>query len=47
MTVGVENLLDEDYVTYYSQTLTGGSANNDNYFAGRGRTLTVRYRWDF
>jgi iron complex outermembrane recepter protein len=47
VSVGVENLADKYYITYFSQTQTGASADNTNYFAGRGRTLTLRYRLDF
>lgn len=47
VSVGVENLLDRRYISYYSQTLTGSTATVDNYYAGRGRTLTVRYRFAF
>lgn len=47
VSVGIENLLDKRYITYFSQTLTGVNASNDNYFAGRGRTLSVRYRYEF
>ncbi|WP_447956111.1 TonB-dependent receptor [Vreelandella sp. EE7] len=42
--VGVANLLDEQYVTYYSQSAL---VNDERYFAGRGRTLTLGYRLDF
>ncbi|PRY66618.1 iron complex outermembrane receptor protein [Vreelandella songnenensis] len=42
--VGVANLLDEQYVTYYSQSAL---VNDERYFAGRGRTLTLGYRVDF
>ncbi|ARU58256.1 TonB dependent receptor [Oleiphilus messinensis] len=42
-TLGIENLLDEQYITYFSQTLT--YVNNTTYFAGRGRTVTVK--WDY
>lgn len=44
MTVGVENLLNEDYFTYYSQSARIG---DDQYFKGRGRTLTVGYQVSF
>ncbi|EPC02207.1 hypothetical protein L861_15980 [Litchfieldella anticariensis FP35 = DSM 16096] len=44
MSVGIENLLDKDYFTYYSQTARGG---DDQYFQGRGRTFTVGYQLDF
>lgn len=47
LSIGVENVLDKHYITYFSQTLTGASASNDDYFAGRGRMLTARYRLDF
>ncbi|MBL4741968.1 MAG: TonB-dependent receptor [Idiomarina sp.] len=41
--VGVENLLDEFYFTYYAQTVGPDSRN----FAGRGRTVSFNwnYRW--
>ncbi|RUO45627.1 TonB-dependent receptor [Idiomarina aquatica] len=41
--VGVENLLDEFYFTYYAQTVGGDTRN----FAGRGRTVSFNwnYRW--
>ncbi|MCP1313111.1 MULTISPECIES: TonB-dependent receptor [unclassified Halomonas] len=44
MDVGISNLLDEQYVTYYSQSAL---VNDERYFAGRGRTLTLGYRLDF
>ncbi|WP_252107020.1 MULTISPECIES: TonB-dependent receptor [unclassified Halomonas] len=44
MNVGVSNLLDEQYVTYYSQSAL---VNDERYFAGRGRTLTLGYRLEF
>jgi iron complex outermembrane receptor protein len=47
VSAGLENLFDRRYVTYYSQTLTGANADNFNYFAGRGRTLSLRYRVTF
>ncbi|HEY0946696.1 MAG TPA: TonB-dependent receptor [Opitutaceae bacterium] len=47
LSLGVENVFDQHYITYYSQTLDGSNANNFNYFAGRGRTLSVRYRFAF
>ena len=39
VTVSVSNLLDEQYITYYSQA---GTTLDARYFAGRGRTLTLR-----
>ncbi len=47
LSLGVENVLDKDYISYYSQTLTGSSATAANYFAGRGRTVTLRYAFSF
>lgn len=47
LSAGVENLLDREYITYFSQTLTGVNADAFNYFAGRGRTLSMRYRVSF
>lgn len=44
MSVGVENMLDEDYFTYYSQT---AFSSDDQYFKGRGRTFTLGYQIDF
>lgn len=44
LNVSVANLLDEDYFTYYSQS----AYKNDNfYFKGRGRTVTLAYGLDF
>ncbi len=42
-TIGIENLLDEYYFTWYAQT-AGNDARN---FTGRGRTVTLnwRYQW--
>lgn len=42
--LGVANLFDKDYVTYYSQSAL---VNDDRYFKGRGRTLTLGYSLDF
>ena len=47
VSVGVENLLDEQYISYCSDTFTGTAATNANYYAGRGRSLSVRYRLEF
>ncbi|SEO83413.1 TonB-dependent receptor [Aquisalimonas asiatica] len=44
MRLGVENVLDETYFTYYSQTARDG---DDQYFRGRGRTVTLGYSLDF
>lgn len=39
ITLAVSNLLDEQYITYFGQAATDLA---DRYFAGRGRTLTLR-----
>lgn len=39
ITLSVANLFDEQYITYFGQAATD---RNDRYFAGRGRTLTLR-----
>ncbi|WP_123068678.1 TonB-dependent receptor [Massilia aurea] len=42
--LGFANLLDKDYITYYSQSALVEPAR---YFAGRGRTVTVGYALGF
>lgn len=42
-TVGIENLLDEYYLTYYAQTAGADRTN----FAGRGRTVSVNWFYQF
>src|SRR5690606_28896837 len=44
-TLGIENLLDEDYITYYSQTLT--YVNNSTYFAGHKRAISLGWQKTF
>ena len=44
LNVSVANLFNEDYFTYYSQA---AYANDDFYFKGRGRTVTLAYGVDF
>jgi iron complex outermembrane receptor protein len=44
-TLGIENLMDENYITYYSQTLT--YVNNSTYFAGRGRAINLGWQKTF
>lgn len=39
LTLSAANILDEQYITYYSQAATD---RDDRYFAGRGRALTLR-----
>ncbi|HEU0153539.1 MAG TPA: TonB-dependent receptor [Arenimonas sp.] len=43
LAVGLENLLGEQYVSYYSQT----TPSNDDYVAGRGRVLSVAWSHRF
>ncbi len=43
LTLGVQNLLDRQYISYYSQT-TGNNLTN---FAGTGRSLLAKYRMEF
>ncbi|QAU35709.1 TonB-dependent receptor [Janthinobacterium sp. 17J80-10] len=45
--VGIENLLDRQYIGYFAQADAGSQTANDNYFAGRGRTLTLSYQQKF
>ncbi|WP_425338674.1 TonB-dependent receptor [Halomonas salinarum] len=46
--LGVENVTDEDYFTYYSQSYPQSSLLEDDlYFKGRGRTFTLGYQVDF
>ncbi|ALS97133.1 TonB-dependent receptor [Lacimicrobium alkaliphilum] len=40
-TLGVENLLDEYYFTYYAQSVGGDNRN----FTGRGRTVTLSWQY--
>lgn len=42
--LGVQNLFDKQYITYYSQA---GTTLNDRYFAGRGRAITLSYQTNF
>ncbi|WP_064747727.1 TonB-dependent receptor [Lysobacter antibioticus] len=43
LNLGVENLFDEQYVTYYSQS----TPRNDTYVAGRGRVFNVNWSYRF
>jgi iron complex outermembrane receptor protein len=42
---GVENLFNRSYLTYYAQANYSGTASD--YYAGRGRTLTMSWRRSF
>ncbi|SHO59262.1 TonB-dependent receptor [Vibrio quintilis] len=44
LNLSVANLLNEDYFTYYSQS---AYKNDDFYFKGRGRTVTLAYSLNF
>lgn len=43
--VGIENLFDRQVIGYYAQSNPAGTA--DDYFAGRGRTVTASWRRTF
>ncbi|MEM6325636.1 MAG: TonB-dependent receptor [Bacteroidota bacterium] len=43
VTLAIANLLDEQYITYYSQAGTG---RDDRFYAGRGRAITLRLTAD-
>ncbi|HEU5481627.1 MAG TPA: TonB-dependent receptor [Sphingomicrobium sp.] len=43
--LGVQNLTDRQYITYYSDTQ--GPTDNSRFFAGRGRTFTLSVASDF
>ncbi|HSI56000.1 MAG TPA: TonB-dependent receptor [Ideonella sp.] len=43
--LGLENLFDRQYITYYSQSHYAGT--DDDYYAGRGRTLSLSWRRSF
>jgi iron complex outermembrane receptor protein len=43
VTAAVQNLTDEDYFTYYSQT----SPIDVRYFKGLGRTFSLKYQMSF
>ncbi|MGK9066975.1 TonB-dependent receptor [Stutzerimonas chloritidismutans] len=47
--LGIENLLNEDYLTYYSQAANTGSkvTRDGRVFNGRGRTFTLAYAVTF
>lgn len=45
--LGVENLLDRQYYGYYVQADVNSALSNDTYFAGRGRTFTTRWSYEF
>jgi iron complex outermembrane receptor protein len=44
LTLAVRNLLDEDYITFFSQA---ANTWNNRFFAGQGRTLTLRWQARF
>ncbi len=45
VSLGIENLLDKQYVPYFSQTES--FQRDDTFFAGAGRTMTVFYQHEF
>lgn len=44
-TLGIQNVLDEFYITYFSQTAT--FVGNNDYVSGRGRAITFRWQGSF
>ena len=44
MSFAVQNLADNQYITYYGQA---GSTLDEDFFAGRGRTFTLGYSTEF
>ena len=45
VSLGVQNLTDEQYITYFSDTQA--PTDNTRFFAGRGRTFTLGLTSDF
>ena len=45
ISLGIDNLLDRQYITYFSQTER--NQKNDTFFAGNGRTFTLIYNHKF
>ena len=43
--LGISNILDEQYVTYFAQTVN--FVDNESYVAGRGRAFTLRWQGSF
>ena len=43
ITLGVQNLADKQYISYYSQT----TPSNPSYFSGRGRVLTLGWQYRY
>jgi iron complex outermembrane receptor protein len=43
LSIGIQNLLNEDYYTYYSQTV----GKDTRYFKGMGRTATIGFTLPF
>lgn len=44
LSLGIENLTDKDYITYYSQA---ARVSDEYYFTGRGRSVNLGYTVDF
>ena len=45
--LAAQNLLNEDYISYFSQSVSYAAKSNNRFFAGRGRTLTLRWTLAF
>lgn len=44
---GLQNALNEDYITYYSQSSPNAATRGNRFFAGRGRTFTLRWTAEY
>ena len=45
--LAAQNLLNKDYISYFSQSVSYAANSNNRFFAGRGRTLTLRWTLAF
>lgn len=45
--LGIENLLNKSYIGYYSQANAASQTNQNDFFAGRGRSVTLSYQLKF
>ncbi len=43
--LGIQNILDKQYITYYAQTVT--FVNDSTYVSGRGRAFTLGWKYSF
>ena len=45
--LGVQNALNKDYITYFSQSVDYAASRGDRFFSGRGRTIILRWSAEF